>query len=169
MKRKSSKQGRPSDQKKNTPTVEAISFKRILVPIDFSDHSKKALQNAVALAEEFHSELILTYVVEPIIYPADLGFGQVAMPNMERELAERGTTGLKQLQKEYVAGKIPSRIMVRTGRPYYEIITTAKEERVDLIVIATHGHTGVEHLIFGSTAEKVVKKAPCAVLIVKPA
>ena len=169
MKQKRSKMSKGPNGKKNSPPAVTISFKRILVPIDFSDHSKKALQNAVALAEEFHSELILTYVVEPIIYPAVLGFGQITMPNMERELAERGTTGLKQLQKEYVAGKIPSRIMVRTGRPYYEIITTAKEERVDLIVIATHGHTGVEHLIFGSTAEKVVKKAPCAVLIVKPA
>ena len=168
MKLKSSKKSKQSNEKKSPPSEGTISFKQILVPIDFSGHSKKALLYAITLAEEFHSELILTYVVEPIIYPADLGFGQVAMPNIERELIQRGTAGLKQLQKEYVAGKIPSRIMVRTGRPYYEIITTAKEERVDLIVIATHGHTGVEHLIFGSTAEKVVKKAPCAVLIVKP-
>jgi nucleotide-binding universal stress UspA family protein len=168
MKQKSSKKSKEANEKKNPLPAGTISFKRILVPIDFSDHSKKALQNAVTLAEEFDSELILTYVVEPIIYPSDLGFGQVAMPNMEPELIQRGTAGLKQVQKEYVPGKLTSRIMVRTGRPYYEIITTAKEERVDLIVIATHGHTGVEHLIFGSTAEKVVKKAPCAVLIVKP-
>ncbi len=57
--------------------------------------------------------------------------------------------------------------IVKTGKPFVEIIETAKEEDVDLIIIATHGHSGVEHILFGSTAEKVVRKAPCPVLTLR--
>ena len=60
-----------------------------------------------------------------------------------------------------------ARTAVRTGKPFYEINQYALDERIDLIVIATHGHSGVEHILFGSTAEKVVRKAPCPVLVVR--
>ncbi len=142
--------------------------RRILVPIDFSDHSKGALDYAIAIGKTFGSELILLYVVEPAVYPADLGFGQVTLPNIEHELAARGKSELDELVKARVEGGVKCRTAVRIGKPSYEIIQTARVEKIDLIVIATHGHTGVEHLIFGSTTEKVVKKAPCPVLIVRP-
>lgn len=143
------------------------NVKRILVPIDFSDFSKNALAYAVSIARRFEAELVLLYVVEPAVYPADLGFGQVSLPNIEKELAERGKTGLGQLAKQAVAGHANVRTIVRTGKPFQEILATAEEAGIDLIVIATHGHTGVEHLIFGGTAEKVVKRAHCPVLIVR--
>ncbi|HUN67023.1 MAG TPA: universal stress protein [Bacteroidota bacterium] len=144
-----------------------VAPRRILVPIDFSDHSKYALAYASRTAVAFGSELILLYVVEPAVYPADLGFGQVSLPNIERELTERAGAELKELAAAH-AGPVRSvRTLVRTGRPFIEILETARSERVDLIVIATHGHTGVEHLLFGSTTEKVVKKAHCPVLIVR--
>ena len=169
MKLKSSKKANQPNGKKNSPQTGAISLKRILVPIDFSEYSKNALQYAITLARQFSSEVILVYVVEPIVYPADLGFGQMTMPNIEPELAQRGKAGLDQLVKDSVTGEISARTVVRTGRPFVEILTTAKDEHIDLIVIATHGHSGVEHLIFGSTAEKVVKRARCPVLMVRPA
>lgn len=142
-------------------------YKRILVPIDFSDHSKHALDHAIQLAREFDAELTLVYVVEPAIYPADLGFGQVAMPSFERELAERGRKELDRLIESRIAGAARAKALVKSGRPFLEIIRAAEEEHSDLIIIATHGHTGIEHALFGSTAEKVVRKAACPVLVVR--
>ncbi len=142
--------------------------KRILVPIDFSEHSKQALAYAASVAEKFSSELTLMYVVEPPVYPADLGFGQVTLPNIEKELKARGEEELKEIGSEAVGKSVHWSTVIRVGKPYIEIIQEANIMRADLIVIATHGHTGVEHLIFGSTTEKVVKKAPCPVLIVRP-
>jgi nucleotide-binding universal stress UspA family protein len=168
MKLKSKKNKEQTAPKKRFATAENLIVKKILVPIDFSEHSKNALQYAVSFAKKFQSELILIYVVEPTIYPADFSFGQVAVPSIEKELRERGKVELNQLVETQIAGALPARAMVRTGKPFLEIIDTATEEEVDLIIIATHGHTGVEHILFGGTAEKVVRKAPCPVLIVRP-
>lgn len=166
MKRKSEKK-----TKKNPPSPETLTYdfqlRRILVPIDFSDHSKNALAYAASFAGAFHAELVLVYVVEPPVYPADFGFGQVALPAIEKEMRERGKAELKKLLDSDSLVNVSGRAIVRAGNPYLEIISSAQEEGVDLIIIATHGHTGVEHLLFGSTAEKVVRKAPCPVLIVR--
>ena len=162
-----SKKKEQSVTKKRITSAGNLAIQRILVPIDFSEHSKNALQYAVSFAKQFQSELILIYVVEPTIYPADFSFGQVAVPSIEKELRERGKVELDQLVETQIAGALPARAMVRTGKPFLEIIDTATEEEVDLIIIATHGHTGVEHILFGGTAEKVVRKAPCPVLVVR--
>ena len=144
-----------------------FQLKRILVPIDFSEYSKKALRYAISFAKQFNAELLLIYVVEPAIYPADFSFGQVTLPNLETELRIRGKRELENLEKNQICGKVPSKTIIRSGKPFLEIINAAKAEEVDLIIIATHGHTGVEHILFGSTAEKVVRKAPCPVLVVR--
>lgn len=144
-----------------------FQLKRILVPIDFSDYSKKALKYAISFAQQFNAELYLVYIVEPAIYPADFSFGQVTLPNFENELRNRGKQELEKLVSTYIAGSVPARTIVKSGKSFLEIINTAREEDIDLIIIATHGHTGVEHILFGSTAEKVVRKAPCPVLVVR--
>ncbi len=144
-----------------------ISMKKILVPIDFSDYSKKALRYAIEFARNFETEIILLYVVEPVIYPADFSFGQVAIPSMENELRERAATQLEKLIETEVHNDVRARSVVRSGKPFFEINQLAREENVDLIIIATHGHTGIEHVLFGSTAEKVVRKAPCPVLSIR--
>ena len=142
-------------------------MKRILVPIDFSNHSKNALRYAINFARQFEAELILVYVVEPTVYPADFSFGQVHVSNIEAELRMHGKQELGKLVENVIAGQVKSTCIVRTGKPYNEIIKTSTEEGVDLIVIATHGHTGVEHILFGSTAEKVIRKAPCPILVLR--
>lgn len=144
-----------------------IQLQRILVPIDFSEFSKNALKYAIPFARQFGASVDLLYVVEPAIYPADFSFGQVGFPNVEEELRKRGTEELETLMKKEIGRRLPARFSVRTGKPFYEINQYAKEEDVDLIIIATHGHSGVEHILFGSTAEKVVRKAPCPVLVVR--
>ena len=144
-----------------------INIQRILVPIDFSEHSKNALKYAIPFAQKFKASVDLIYVVEPTIYPADFSFGQIGFPNIEEELRTRGSDELENLRKKEIADKVVSRIIVRTGKPFYEINQYALEENISLIIIATHGHSGMEQILFGSTAEKVVRKAPCPVLVVR--
>ncbi|GJQ64470.1 MAG: universal stress protein [Melioribacteraceae bacterium] len=142
-------------------------IKKILVPIDFSDYSKSSLRYSVDFALNFNASLHLVYVIEPAIYPADFSMGQISVPAIEVETTEKAQEELSRLASEIIADKLDSTTEIRTGRPFIEIIECASEQNSDLIIIATHGHTGVEHLLFGSTAEKVVRKAPCPVLTLR--
>lgn len=142
-------------------------IKKILVPIDFSDYSKNALKYAARFAKQFNAKIYLIYVVEPMIYPADFSMGQVAIPSTDIDLHSRAEEELKKLAKDIINSNSQVEILIKTGKPFVEIIETASANDIDLIIIATHGHTGVEHLLFGSTAEKVVRKAPCPVLTLR--
>ena len=144
-----------------------IALRKILVPIDFSEYSKKALHYAIPFARQFHAKILLLYVVEPTIYPADFSFGQIGMPNVENELRVKGEQELQELITNEIKGVVPAEGLVKVGLPFVEVVSYAKEEGVELIIVATHGHTGVEHVLFGSTAEKIVRKAPCPVLVVR--
>jgi len=140
---------------------------KVLVPIDFSDYSKSALKYAVNFVKHFEAQLILVYVVEPVIYPPDFSMGQIAIPSVDVEMDKRAVEELNKLANQEIPGEIKVKSIVKTGKPFIEIIETAGEEDADLIIIATHGHTGMEHILFGSTAEKVVRKAPCPVLTLR--
>jgi nucleotide-binding universal stress UspA family protein len=142
-------------------------IKKILVPIDFSDYSKSALKYAINFCKGFNAEMILIYVVEPVIYPPDFSMGQIAIPSVNTEWDERAKQELDKLAKEEIPDSVSVQALIKTGKPFIEIIETAGELDVDLIIIATHGRTGVEHILFGSTAEKVVRKAPCPVLTLR--
>jgi universal stress protein A len=144
-----------------------LSINSILVPIDFSDYSLKALDYAIDFSERFNAKLILVFVIEPMIYPTDFTFGEIVPSGFEPKLEENAVNELKKLAEDKIGDKINFETTIRTGRPFLEIISAARELDVDLIIIATHGTTGVEHLLFGSTAEKVVKKAPCPVLTLR--
>ncbi len=146
----------------------ALGIRSILVPIDFSVHSRNALKYAIPLAMQFKASLRLIYVVEPTIYPADLGFGQVVLPGVEDELREKGGQELQSLVTREIGNRVPATYLVRTGNPYHEILQEAEERGVDMIVVATHGHSGVEHMLFGSTADRIVRHAKCPVLTVRP-
>ena len=147
---------------------ESLGIKSILVPIDFSGHARKALKYAVPLAMQSGASIRLVYVVEPTVYPADLGFGQVVLPGVEDELRQKGAEELKELIETEIKDRVPASSTVRTGTPSKEILAEAEESGIDLIVIATHGHSGVEHVLFGSTAERIVRKAHCPVLTIRP-
>jgi nucleotide-binding universal stress UspA family protein len=146
----------------------SLGIRTILVPIDFSIHSRNALKYAVPLAEKFDAKLRLVYVVEPTIYPADLGFGQVVLPGVEEELREKGEGELEALIGKEIGKRVSASASVRSGNPHQEILREAAETGADLIVVATHGHSGVEHMLFGSTAERVVRRSPVPVLIIRP-
>jgi len=141
--------------------------KKILGPIDFSDYSKSALKYAINFAKKFNAELYLIYVVEPIIYPPDFSMGQIAIPTLDLGMDKRAFEELNKLAEKEIPKELIANTIVKTGKPFIEIIESAEEENIDLIIIATHGHTGMEHILFGSTAEKVVRKAPCPVLTLR--
>lgn len=140
---------------------------KILVPIDFSDYSKNALRYAAQFAIQFKAKIYLIYVVEPMIYPADFSMGQVSLPSADIDIQKRGEEELYNLAKSFIDPAVQTEVIIKTGKPFVEINDTATEKDIDLIIMATHGHTGVEHLLFGSTAEKVVRKAPCPVLTLR--
>ena len=144
-----------------------LEIKKVLVPIDFSDYSKSSLRYAVNFAKQFNAEIYLIYVLEPVIYPPDFSMGQIAIPSINAEWDERAREELENLAKTEIPKRINVKTILKNGKPFLEIIDAASEENIDLIIIATHGHSGVEHILFGSTAEKVVRKAPCPVLTLR--
>jgi len=158
---------KPTRTKKSASPSSPIELRKILVPIDFSDYSKKALHYAIPFARQFKATINLLYVVEPTIYPADFSFGQIGMPNVENELRTKGEQELRELIANEIKGAVPAEAFVKVGLPFVEVVSFAKDEKIELIIVATHGHTGVEHVLFGSTAEKIVRKAPCPVLVVR--
>jgi universal stress protein A len=148
------------------PEHRTLRLKKILVPIDFSPPSKNAFKYAVRFAEEFGGELTLLYVLEPASMTGYLPIPE-ATAFVEGDIVAAGKH-LRSLIASVRNEKIEQpHWKVRAGLPSHEIVEVAKELEVDLIVIATHGYTGWKHFCIGSTAERVVRAAPCPVLVVR--
>lgn len=145
-----------------------LTFRKILVPTDFSAASKCALPYARELARMHGAEVVLIHVIEIPHYPTLFeGTAMVVPPlddSVRRELAKQ----LEELaDAELRVHGVTARTLVRDGAPRHELLACAREEKVDLLVIATHGYTGLRHVFLGSTAEQVVREAPCPVLTVR--
>lgn len=147
------------------PTVD---WKRICCPIDFSDASRAAMEAAADLARRFGATLTLlhAYPVPGYTFPDG---SVVASPRMLQELAEQATRHLGEWQRDAQELGAPDvRIHTAVGEPAAEIVAWAKEAGIDLLVLGTHGRTGLEHALLGSVAERVVRRARCPVLTVHP-
>jgi nucleotide-binding universal stress UspA family protein len=145
-----------------------LQINKILVPIDFSDNSKAALKIACQFGVFFQAELILIHVVEPMFYPPDFSLGQITVPSVDtKDIETQANQELAKLALMEIRGQLQFRSIVKSGKPFSEIIDTASDEDVDLIIISSHGHSEVEQILFGSTSEKVVRKAPCPVLTLR--
>lgn len=142
-----------------------FSIERILVPVDFSSCSKKALDYALPFAKQFGASIVLLHVVQ-INLPAS-EFGMIDVAFTEKELRVSGERQLADLAKSQIPPEVLSKSLVRVGRPVTEIADVARKEGADLIILSTHGHTGLKHVLLGSVAENVVRYAPCPVLIVR--
>ncbi len=145
-----------------------IELRRILVPTDFSKHSQNALYYAVAFAEKFGAELYLLHVVQDLalFVPDAVTVTPPLAPPIE-QLTAAVRTSLKRLSEENHLERFTVHTEVREGTPFYEIVQFARDADVDLIVMGTHGRTGLVHVLMGSVTEKVVRKAPCPVLTVR--
>ena len=144
-----------------------IDLHRILVPTDFSEHSRNALRYGIALAEKFGAELHLLHILQDLsVYQPDaVMVGPPVVPPVE-ELTAAARVALHRLRDEQHLEHLVVHTEVREGPPVEEIVDYAHENHIDLIVIATHGRGWFAHLLMGSVAEKVVRKAPCPVMAV---
>lgn len=146
-----------------------LSIKRILAAVDFSPSSNHALEYAHELAQRFDAELHLLHVTQDLataalamapMIPVEVDYREQQLNAASRELdrlpGSLGLTGVGVARE------------VREGTPFLEIIRYARDHQIDLIVLGTHGRTGLAHVLLGSVAEKVVRKAPCPVLTVRP-
>ena len=150
-----------------TATPAAFRLRRILVPIDFSENSKKALRYAQSFAEQFGAGLDLLHVVEPTIRPEGYMIMPAALEGRTVARMNEREQQLANLRRREIGKRIKGETIVHMGKPSREIINLAKAKKVDLIIIATHGYTGMKHVLLGSTAERVVRRAPCPVLVVR--
>ncbi len=141
-----------------------LPFKKILYPTDFSEASYEALKAANELALHFSAELCLVHVVSPVV-PASPEFAPGVLPLQEMQASAEKS--LQEVALQRVSKELHVRQMVVLGGAADEIIRMSKENRADLIVIATHGQTGWRHMVFGSVAEKVVRLSPCPVLTIR--
>jgi universal stress protein A len=144
-----------------------MDIRHILAPTDFSDYAKKALSDALELAQTFGAKLSLLHVVEPSPYLDGLipsPTGADLLSDLERQASAELARVLPDTQE----AKITVTRAVAIGSPSQKIVETAEAEHVDLIVMATHGRTGLSHLLIGSVAERVVRTAPCPVLTIRP-
>jgi universal stress protein A len=143
-------------------------IKKLLVPVDFSEPSQKAVKYAERFAEQFGASVTLVHVIEPVWYPHDWDYMPLVNMQAARDAQTKQTRRqLLSLAEKTVDEIVPVTVAVRSGSPWNEIAALAKEEQSDLIIIGTHGRTGLGHMFIGSTAERVVRHAPCPVLVVR--
>lgn len=143
-----------------------INIKTILCPIDYSVYSEKALEYAIEFASKYQAKLYLIHVLDIRIYDMnDPDLYNVSV--VEKDTIDKLKERLLRCIREDVKEKISVEAVVIQGVPFSEIIRAAKEYMADLIVLGTHGRTGLSQAIMGSVAERVVRKSPCPVLTIR--
>ncbi len=142
-------------------------FNQILVPIDFSDFSRDAISHAKHIAADFGSTVRLLHIVEEVIHPSFYVTGQTSLTTWFPEIEAKSLKEMKRLAEEAPGPQVPLEFHIKEGRAAVDIIGFSKKNLIDLIVMASHGLTGIEHLLLGSVAEKVVRMAPCPLFTLK--
>lgn len=150
-----------------------LSVQRVITPIDFSDNSKMIAESAAFLAGKFGAEMYLVFVVQNFEDYSGFFVPQMSLPNLEGELVEGAETKMEEFCKELQAvcdksGVTGVHHRVFLGDVAEQIVDFAAEIQCDLIVMGTHGYKGLEKIMFGSVADKVVRAAHCPVLTINP-
>ncbi|WP_419176909.1 universal stress protein [Desulfosediminicola sp.] len=150
-----------------------MDVRRIVTPIDFSDNSKMIAESAAYMAGKFQAEMYLVFVVQNFEDYSGFFVPQMSMPNLESELVEGAEDKMesfcKELKKkcdEYGVTKLESRVFM--GDVAEQIVEFVTEVEGDMIIMGTHGYKGLEKIMFGSVADKVVRAAQCPVLTINP-
>lgn len=148
----------------------SLQFENILYPTDFSQLSLAAVRYARDLANTFEARLHCLHVLdEAYQYWSAMGPESIPLGPPPEELIELGRTRMKRFCEEHLSGLNHEALAhISVGRPFAEIINYASENDVGLIVLATHGRGAIAHMLLGSTTEKVLRKAPCPVLTIRP-
>lgn len=148
-----------------------LHINTILVPTDFSEGSLHAVRYAVAFAQKFHAKLHLVHVLEippgltpdALVHP-DLEGKMITLQNYLEKLSQEKFVRIQQ----YIENKgVKSTTVLAHGAPHESIVKTAEAEKADMIIMGTHGRTGLQHFFMGSTAERVVRYAQCPVTVIR--
>ena len=144
-------------------------FKTILFPTDFSDYSDLAKEYALNFAKQYKAKLVAIHVLELVADYVNFYVPDASGDNaqMNEAIRKSAMTKMDNLFSEDEKREVEIETLLREGKAFIEIIDAAKGKKADLIVISTKGKTGYEHAQFGSVTEKVVRKAPCSVFVVK--
>ena len=150
-----------------------MQLNKILVPYDFSEHAEHAFTWALGLAKDWQARITLLHIVPPFppMATADamsLGaLSQLDIPKLEAEMVEDARQRIRQVVAKHdgSTGQVDIKAMV--GEPVWDICRTAEQEHTDLIVMGSHGRTGLAHVFLGSVAERVIRHAPCPVLVIR--
>ncbi|MCR4314911.1 MAG: universal stress protein [Planctomycetes bacterium] len=147
-------------------------YGNIVFTTDFSGHSIAAFDHAKALADSFGGHITLLHVIDPSVHLAVSFQAHIPTVQVDGDWSAKARDFAKKKFDELFPADVRSKykleLNIVEGTPFVEIIKFAKDKKADLIVMATHGLTGLKHLLIGSTAEKVVRKSPCPVLTVRP-
>jgi len=145
-----------------------MKARRVLHPSDFSPASRAAFRRAVAIAKAERAELLIVHATVPVIPQAGDGFVPANVyDDIERAIRDDARQRLDKLVATAKAAKIRVRSLLLDGTPAEQIVRAARKHRADLIVIGTHGRTGLARVLLGSVAARVVGTAPCPVLTVR--
>ena len=144
-------------------------FQKILVPLDFSEFTDEIVNVAVQLAHKFGSTLHLLHVIPNMDYftPYESFLSAESLVRIQRDIEKEVGKDMDAIATKIA--EIPTKKAVHTGVAFVEIVDYVRAEKIDLVVMGTHGRGGLEHILLGSVAEKVVRRAPCPVLTIRPA
>ncbi|MBI4746466.1 MAG: universal stress protein [Deltaproteobacteria bacterium] len=144
-----------------------INIKKVLFPTDFSENSNYAFDYAVGLAQKLGARLYLLHVIHELIDTTGFYIPNISLDQLQKDLEK----GAEEMMGKFCGEKLGDfkdyESMNIIGLPHIEILSMARDKGMDMIVMGTHGRTGIDRVLFGSTAEKVIKKAPCPVLTVR--
>jgi nucleotide-binding universal stress UspA family protein len=144
-----------------------MKVEKILFPTDFSEGSYHALPYAVDLSKHYSAKLYIIHVIYDIFKATDSHIPHVSADELYREMSDWAGKEIESCCVEEIRGLTNVEKVVLKGIPHEEIINFASEEKIDMIILGTYGKVGIERFIFGSTAEKVVRRAPCPVMTVR--
>jgi universal stress protein A len=150
----------------NLPPVDLKKIKRILVPTDFTDPSNEALEAALELGRSSGATLDLVHVAVEAAYPLPPPVDVATLPLDMGKVLDRSAEGLATEERRVREAGVRCETATLIGRPDTEILQRARDTHADLIVMGTHGRSGLAHAIFGSNVDRVVQRTPCPVLIV---
>ncbi len=143
-----------------------MDIRKILVPFDFSEYSEKAFYWALALAEKWQAQLLVFHVVPRMSYPR-MVTGTFDVGDFEARLRANAEAQTKEFVAKVQDRGVPINVKTLVGEPFSDICQMAEQEHIDVIVMGSHGRTGLSHALLGSVAERVVRHAPCPVLVVR--
>jgi len=147
-----------------------MEFRTILVPTDLSENSLGAFRAAVSLARRYEGKVHAVFVLDIRADFSSLSLDflpTIPIEEVQHASREKAKERLEEIFEREVAEDVRGDAAVREGNPFLEIVTHAQERKADLICLTTHGYSGLKHILLGSVAEKILRKAPCAVLALK--